>query len=85
LTPGSNLPAVLRLKHKEGRILQADPRFQAVSKLSRPDKEEDSRQNSRCTATLSEDQTKPVVHSNQANKGSRIQLTILFYSIVFIV
>jgi hypothetical protein len=79
------MPAVSRLKHKEGRILQADPRFQAVSRLSRPDKEEDSRQNSRCTVTLSEDQTKPVAHSNQAIKGSQIQLTILFYSIVFIV
>jgi len=33
-------PAVSRLKHKEGRILQADPRFQAVSRLSRPDKKE---------------------------------------------
>jgi hypothetical protein len=79
------MPAVSRLMCKEGRILQADPRFQAVSRLSRPDKEEDPRPNSRCTATLSEDQTKPVVHSNQANKGGQIQLTILFYSIVFIV
>jgi hypothetical protein len=69
IAPGSNMPAVSRLKHKEGRILQADPRFQAVSRLSRPDKEEDSRQNSRCTATSSEDKTKPVVHSDQANKG----------------
>jgi hypothetical protein len=37
------MPAVSRLKRKEGRILQADPRFQAVSRLSRLDKEEDSR------------------------------------------
>jgi len=44
-------PAVSRLKRKEGRILQADPRSQAVSRLSRPDKEEDPRQNSRFTAT----------------------------------
>jgi len=58
------MPAVSRLKSMEGRILQAEPRFQAVSRLSRPDKEEDSRQNARCTATLSEDQTKPVVHSD---------------------
>jgi len=85
LTPSSNMPAVSRLKSKEGRILQADPRFQAVSRLSRPDQEEDPRRNSRCTATSSEDQTKPVVHSDQANKGCQIQLTILFYSIVFIV
>jgi len=76
LTPGSNTPAVSRLKSKEGRILQADPRFQAVSRLSRLDKEEDPRRNSRFTATSSEDQTKPVVHSNHANKGGRIQLTI---------
>jgi hypothetical protein len=77
------MPAVSRLKHKEGRILQVDPRFQAVSKLSRPDKEEDSKQNSRCTATSSEDQTKPVVHSDQAIKGGRIQTNhfILFYCI----
>jgi len=40
------MPAVSRLKSKEGRILQADPRFQAVSRLSRPDKEEDPRRNS---------------------------------------
>jgi len=79
------MPEVSRLKCMEERILQADSRFQAVSRLSRPDKEEDPRPNSRCTATLSEDQTKPVVHSNQANKGGQIQLTILFYSIVFIV
>jgi len=58
LSPGSNKPAVSRLKCKEGRILQADPRFQAVSRLSRPDKEEDPRQNSRCTATSPEGQTK---------------------------
>ncbi len=51
LTPGSNTPADSRLKSKEGRILQADPRFQAVSRLSTPDKEEDPRRNSRCTAT----------------------------------
>jgi hypothetical protein len=69
LTPSSNTPAVSRLKGKEGRILQADQRFQAISRLSRPNKEEDSRPNSRCTATLSEDQTKPVVHSDQAKKG----------------
>jgi len=50
------MPAVSRLKHKEGRILQADPRFQAVSRLSRLDKEEDSRQDSRFTATSSRDQ-----------------------------
>jgi len=50
------MPAVSRLKHKEGRILQADPRFQAVSRLSRPDKEEDSRQHSRFTSTSSRDQ-----------------------------
>jgi hypothetical protein len=50
------MPAVSRLKCKEGRILQADPRFQAVSRLSRPDKEEDSRQNSRFTVTSSRDQ-----------------------------
>jgi len=58
LTPGSNMPAVSRLKRKEGRILQADPRFQAVSRLSRPDKEEDPRRNSRFTATSPEGQTK---------------------------
>jgi hypothetical protein len=34
LTPGSNTPAVSRLKSKEGRILQADPRFQAISRLA---------------------------------------------------
>ncbi|MFN9980759.1 MAG: hypothetical protein ACK53Y_12615, partial [bacterium] len=51
-------PAVSRLKSKEGRILQADPRFQAVSRLSRPDKEENPRQNSRCTATSPGGQTK---------------------------
>jgi hypothetical protein len=53
------MPAVSRLKRKEGRILQADPRFQAVSRLSRPDKEEDSRQDSRFTATSSKDQIQP--------------------------
>jgi hypothetical protein len=51
-------PAVSRLKHKEGRTLQADPRFQAVSRLSRPDKEENPRWNSSCTATSPEGQTK---------------------------
>ncbi len=85
LTPGSNTPAVSRLKRKEGRILQADPRLQAVSRLSRPDKEENPRRNSRCTATLPEAKQKPVVHSDQAVEGGRIQLIILFYSIVFIV
>jgi hypothetical protein len=45
------MPEVSRLKHKERRILQADPRFQAVSRLSRLDKEEDSRQDSRFTST----------------------------------
>jgi len=44
-------PAVSRLKRKEGRIPQADPRTQAVSRLSRPDKEEDPRRNSGFTAT----------------------------------
>ena len=34
-------PAVSRLKCKEGRTLQADYRFQAVSRLSRLNKEED--------------------------------------------
>jgi hypothetical protein len=38
IAPGSNTTAVSRLKRKEGRILQADPRFQAVSRLSRLDK-----------------------------------------------
>jgi hypothetical protein len=50
------MPAVSRLKRKEGRILQADPRFQVVSRFSRPDKEEDSRQDSRFTVTSSRDQ-----------------------------
>jgi hypothetical protein len=50
LNPGSNTPAVSRLKSKEGRILHADPRFQEVSRLSRLDKEEDPRRNARCTA-----------------------------------
>ena len=50
------MTAVSRLKHKEGWILQADPRFQAVSRLSRLDKVEASRQDSRFTATSSKDQ-----------------------------
>jgi hypothetical protein len=58
LTPGSSTPAVSRLKCNEGRILQADPRFQAVSRLSRPDKEENPGRNSRCTSTSPEGQTK---------------------------
>jgi hypothetical protein len=56
---------------KEGRILQADPRLQAVSRFSRPDKEEYSRQIQK-------------VHSDLATRPNTTNHFILFL-VIFIV
>jgi hypothetical protein len=86
IAPGSNTTAVSRLKErlKEGysRQIRGFKQFQdsaARTRMKTPDRIQGSQRPRR------ESKYKPEVHSDLAIKGGQIQLTILFYFVIFIV